>query len=62
MSDPSGELDRLRLYAYATARESADYVAIMRQFAGALLAEWSAHDVAERGFELPVELIEQRLR
>lgn len=62
MSDPSGEFDRLRLYAYATARESADYVAIMRQFAGALLAEWSAHDVAERGFELPVELIEQRLR
>ena len=61
---PADERDaeRLRLYAYATARESGDYVAIMRLFAGSLLAEWSAHDVAERGVRLPPEIIEQRLR
>jgi uncharacterized protein (TIGR02677 family) len=54
--------ERLRLYAYATAPEAAGYIAIMRLFAGALLAEWSAHDLAERGLDLPVEVIEQRLR
>ena len=53
---------RLRLYAYPTARESGDYVAIMRLFAGSLLAEWSAHDVAERGIDLPLDVLEQRLR
>lgn len=56
------ETERLRLYAYATARESGDYVAIMRLFTGSLLAEWSARDVAERGIELAPEVIEQRLR
>ncbi len=56
------DADRLRLYAYATARESGDYVAIMRLFTGSLLAEWSARDVAERGIDLPPEALEQRLR
>lgn len=54
--------ERLRLYAYATARESRDYVAIMRLFTGSLLAEWSARDVADRGIELPADVVEQRLR
>jgi uncharacterized protein (TIGR02677 family) len=58
----TADTERLRLYAYATARESTDYVAIMRLFAGSLLAEWSAHDVAERGIDLPPDVIEQRLR
>lgn len=62
-----GELDtvgaeRLRLYAYATAREAADYIAIMRLFTEALLAEWSAHDVAERGIDLPIDVLDERLR
>ncbi len=56
------ESERLRLYAYATAPEAGSYVAIMRLFAGALLAEWSAHDLADRGLEIPAEVIEQRLR
>jgi uncharacterized protein (TIGR02677 family) len=59
---PPDELDRLRLYAYATAGQSAEYVAIMRLFTGALLAEWSAQDVAERGVGLQVDVLEQRLR
>jgi uncharacterized protein (TIGR02677 family) len=54
--------ERLQLYAYATVPEAGSYVAIMRLFVGALLAEWSAHDVAERGVDLPVEVIDQRLR
>ena len=62
VADSPAELDRLRLYAYATAGQSAEYVAIMRLFAGALLAEWSAHDVVEHGVDLPVDVIEQRLR
>ncbi len=56
------DAERLRLYAYATARESSDYVAIMRLFTASLLAEWSARDVAERGLDLPPDVIEQRLR
>jgi uncharacterized protein (TIGR02677 family) len=56
------ESERLRLYAYATAPEAASYVEIMRLFAGALLAEWSAHDLVDRGVDLPVEVLEQRLR
>ena len=43
-------------------RESADYVGIMRLFAGTLLAEWSAHDLVERGIDLPAETVDQRLR
>jgi len=56
------EAERLRLYAYATAPEASSYVSIMRLFVEALLAEWSAHDLAGRGLDLPVDLIEQRLR
>jgi uncharacterized protein (TIGR02677 family) len=54
--------ERLRLYAYATAPEAGDYVRIMREFSGALLAEWSARDVVGRGVDLPAEVVEQRLR
>lgn len=58
----SADTDRLRLYAYATAPEAAGYVAIMRLFVGALLAEWSALDLIDRGVDLPAEILEQRLR
>jgi uncharacterized protein (TIGR02677 family) len=59
-----GHLDseRLRLYAYASAPESRSYVSIMRLFVGALLAEWSARDLADRGLDLPLDVIDQRLR
>lgn len=54
--------ERLRLYAYASAPEASSYVTVMRLFVDALLAEWSAHDLVERGVDLPAEIIEQRLR
>lgn len=56
------EAERLRLYAYATAPEASSYVAIMRLFVDALLAEWSAHDLVERGLDLPAEFVDERLR
>jgi len=56
------EAERLRLYAYATAPEATSYVALMRLFVGALLAEWSAHDLVERDVDLPLDVIEGRLR
>lgn len=62
MGTPIAEAERLRLYAYATVPEAAGYVEIMRLFVGALLAEWSAHDLMTRGVDLPVEVLEQRLR
>ena len=62
MASEPGEVERLRLYSYATAPEAGGYVAIMRLFVGALLAEWSAHDLADRALDLPVEVIDQRLR
>lgn len=62
VGSPIAEAERLRLYAYATAPEASSYVGIMRLFAGALLAEWSAHDIVERGVDLPVDVLEQRLR
>ncbi len=62
MGSGQAEAERLRLYAYATAPEANSYVAIMRLFVGALLGEWSAHDLTERGVDLPVEVIDQRLR
>jgi uncharacterized protein (TIGR02677 family) len=62
MGSDAGGAERLRLYAYASAPEATSYVVIMRLFVGALLAEWSAHDLAERGVDLPVEVIDQRLR
>ena len=33
------DVERLRVYRYATAPEAADYLAIMRRFTGALLAD-----------------------
>jgi uncharacterized protein (TIGR02677 family) len=62
MAADVAQAERLRLYAYATAPEASSYLAVMRLFVGALVAEWSAHDLAERGVDLPVEVIEQRLR
>jgi uncharacterized protein (TIGR02677 family) len=62
VGNPIAEAERLRLYAYATAPEAGSYVQIMRSFVGALLAEWSAHDLIERGVDLPVDVLEQRLR
>lgn len=62
MGSPLAEAERLRLYAYATAPEASGYVGIMRLFVGALLAEWSAHDLVDRGVDLPIEVLEQRLR
>jgi len=61
MASEPAEVERLRLYSYATAPEAGGYIAIMRLFVGALLAEWSAHDLADRGLDLPVEVIDQRL-
>src|SRR5947209_1196716 len=34
----------------------------MRLFVGALLADWSAHDLVERGLDLPAAVVEERLR
>jgi len=62
MTSAALEAERLRLYAYATAQEASSYIAIMRLFVGALLAEWSAHDLVERGIDLPAAAIDQRLR
>ncbi|MDX6275821.1 MAG: hypothetical protein QOJ92_3031 [Frankiales bacterium] len=62
MASEPAEAERLRLYSYATAPEAGGYIAIMRLFVGALLAEWSAHDLADRDLDLPVEVIDQRLR
>jgi len=62
MTSAALEAERLRLYAYATAQEASSYIAIMRLFVGALLAEWSANDLVERGIDLPAASIDQRLR
>lgn len=61
-SSPGTEAERLRLYSYATAPEAASYVAIMRLFVDALLAEWSAQDLVERGIDLPSPVVDERLR
>lgn len=42
------ELDRLTAYTYLTVPDRRTYLAIMRVFTGTLLADLSAHDVAER--------------
>jgi uncharacterized protein (TIGR02677 family) len=42
------DLDRLTAYTYLTVPDRRTYLAIMRVFAGTLLADLSAHDVAER--------------
>ena len=53
---------RLRLYAYVTAPEADDYLAVMSAFTQALLVEWSAQDVRDHGVDLPVEVIAARCR
>ncbi len=58
MDEPDPE--RLRLYRYLGAQEAADYIAIMSLFTEAILAEWSASDVAARGLDLTVETIAAR--
>ncbi|HET9071723.1 MAG TPA: DUF2397 family protein, partial [Acidimicrobiales bacterium] len=58
MADP----ERLRLYAYVTAPEAEDYLAIMSAFTQALLVEWSAQDVVDHGVDLPVEVVAARCR
>lgn len=45
---PEDGLDRLRVYTYLTVPERALHLAVMRVFTGTLLADLSAHDVAER--------------
>lgn len=42
------DLDRLTAYTYLTVPDRKTYLAIMRVFTGTLLADLSAHDVAER--------------
>jgi uncharacterized protein (TIGR02677 family) len=44
----SPDLDRLTAYTYLSVPDRANYLAIMRVFASTLLADLSAHDVAER--------------
>ncbi len=58
MADPA----RLRLYRYLSASEADDYVAIMGLFSDALLAEWSAQDLADQGIDLPIEVIQARCK
>ena len=42
------DLDRLTAYTYLTVPDRRTYLAIMRVFTATLLADLSAHDVAER--------------
>jgi uncharacterized protein (TIGR02677 family) len=60
--------DRLTAYSYLTGSDRAvraEYLAIMRVFTATLLADLSAHEVAERlseqGRELPVDIVAARL-
>lgn len=59
------ELDRLDGYTYLTVPERATYLAIMRLFAGSLMTDLSAHEVAEAltgsGTELTVDAAVDRL-
>jgi uncharacterized protein (TIGR02677 family) len=54
--------ERLKLYHYVTAPEADDYIALMSRFTDALLAEWSAQDLANEGCELPVDVIATRCK
>lgn len=45
---PAPDLERLAAYTYLTVPERQAHLAIMRVFTGTLLADLSAHDVAER--------------
>ncbi len=44
----ASDLDRLTAYTYLTVPDRRTYLAVMRVFTGTLLADLSAHDVAER--------------
>ncbi|MBO2451208.1 TIGR02677 family protein [Actinomadura barringtoniae] len=56
------ELDRLTAYTYLTVHDRAVYLSVMRVFTSTLLADLSAHDVAERlAGELTVETLAARL-
>lgn len=60
--DGDGDLERLTGYTYLTVSDRGTYLAIMRVFTSTLLADLSAHDVAERlPGELKVETVAQRL-
>jgi len=57
-----GELERLTAYTYLTVPDRAAYIAIMRVFTSTLLADLSAHDIAERlGDRVPVETVAAKL-
>ncbi|MDS1270742.1 DUF2397 family protein [Lipingzhangella sp. LS1_29] len=62
---PTSDHDRLVAYRYLVEPARADYIAIMRVFTATLLADMSAHEVAERlahnRVDLPVETVAQRL-
>jgi len=65
---PDDGLDPLSAYAYLTVPDRAtraQYLAIMRIFAGTLLSDLSAHDVADRlaeqDLDLPTDVVAQRL-
>jgi uncharacterized protein (TIGR02677 family) len=47
-ADAAADLDRLTAYTYLTVPDRATHLAIMRVFTATLLADLSAHDVAER--------------
>jgi uncharacterized protein (TIGR02677 family) len=58
----SSSLDRLSAYTYLTVPDRETYLAIMRVFATTLLADLSAHDVAERlGGALPADSVAAKL-
>ena len=57
-----GELERLTAYTYLTVPDRAAYIAIMRVFTSTLLADLSAHDIAERlDGRFPVETVAGKL-
>jgi uncharacterized protein (TIGR02677 family) len=56
------DLARLTAYTYLTVPERAAYLAIMRVFSSTLLADLSAHDVAERlGEQVAIETLAAKL-
>ncbi|MEV5748319.1 TIGR02677 family protein [Actinoallomurus sp. NPDC052308] len=57
-----GDLERLTAYTYLTVPDRAAYIAIMRVFTSTLLADLSAHDLAERlDDQYPVETVAAKL-
>lgn len=56
------DLERLTAYTYLSVPDRATYLAVMRVFTSTLLADLSAHDVAERlGDEIAVETLAAKL-